>query len=66
MDFGAVVDGYHADMTRTVVLGAADDRFRQVYGTVLAAQQAAARGARMVGQDAELAARLEAADEPLL
>lgn len=59
MDFGAVVDGYHADMTRTVVLGAADDRFRQVYGTVLAAQQAAARGARvgMTGQAVDALAR---------
>ncbi len=41
MDFGAVVDGYRADMTRTVVLTRVDDTQRRVYDTVLAAQTAA-------------------------
>lgn len=41
IDFGAVYDGYHSDMTRTVCLGSADERQRHVYATVLAAQQAA-------------------------
>ena len=41
MDFGAVVDGYHSDMTRTVALGAVSDEQRTVYETVLQAQQAA-------------------------
>ncbi len=41
MDFGAIVDGYHSDMTRTVVIGKADADIRCVYETVLAAQQAA-------------------------
>lgn len=40
MDFGAVVDGYHSDMTRTVALGQVDDEQRRVYETVLAAQKA--------------------------
>ncbi len=40
MDFGAVVDGYHSDMTRTVALGAASDEQRRVYETVLTAQKA--------------------------
>ncbi len=40
MDFGAVVDGYHSDMTRTVVIGKADTEMRQLYDTVLAAQTA--------------------------
>jgi len=38
MDFGARLDDYCSDMTRTVVLGTADERQRQLYTTVLAAQ----------------------------
>ena len=41
MDFGAVVDGYHSDMTRTVAIGAVSEEQRLVYDTVLAAQRAA-------------------------
>ncbi len=41
MDFGALVDGYCSDMTRTVVLGKADDEMKRVYQTVLDAQSAA-------------------------
>lgn len=41
MDFGAVVDGYRADMTRTVAVGDVSDEMRAVYDTVLAAQTAA-------------------------
>jgi Xaa-Pro aminopeptidase len=40
-DFGAVVDGYHSDMTRTVCLGHADSYMEEVYHTVLDAQKAA-------------------------
>jgi len=40
MDFGAKVDGYCADMTRTVVIGSASDHQREVYGTVLEANLA--------------------------
>jgi len=40
-DFGAVVNGYHSDMTRTVVVGRADDEMRRIYNTVLKAQLAA-------------------------
>ena len=38
MDFGALVDGYHSDMTRTVAVGEASEKQRQVYNTVLEAQ----------------------------
>lgn len=41
MDFGAEVDGYRSDMTRTVVLGKADAEMKRLYETVLAAQLAA-------------------------
>ncbi len=40
MDFGAVVEGYRSDMTRTVALGAVSDEQRKVYDTVLKAQLA--------------------------
>lgn len=41
MDFGASVDGYLSDMTRTVVLGSADAEMKKLYNTVLTAQQEA-------------------------
>jgi Xaa-Pro aminopeptidase len=40
MDFGAVFEGYHADMTRTVAVGAVADWQRDVYELVARAQQA--------------------------
>ncbi len=39
MDFGAVVDGYASDMTRTVVLGTATEEMKRIYRTVLEAQR---------------------------
>ncbi len=41
MDFGAVYNGYHSDMTRTVAVGFATDKMQNVYDTVLKAQIAA-------------------------
>jgi Xaa-Pro aminopeptidase len=46
VDFGAVFDGYVSDCTRTVVLGAADARQREVYAAVLAAQGRALEAVR--------------------
>ena len=40
IDFGALVAGYHSDMTRTVVLGAAAAWQREIYAVVAAAQRA--------------------------
>lgn len=39
MDFGAVVDGYHSDMTRTVAVGEISSKQAEVYETVLTAQK---------------------------
>ena len=38
MDFGARIDGYCSDMTRTVVIGKADAEMKRLYDTVLRAQ----------------------------
>ncbi len=38
IDMGAKVDGYCADMTRTVCIGKPDDTFKRVYDIVLSAQ----------------------------
>jgi Xaa-Pro aminopeptidase len=59
MDFGALVDGYHSDMTRTLVLGEPADWQRELYDLV-AASQAAGRAALRVGvavRDVDDAAR---------
>jgi Xaa-Pro aminopeptidase len=48
MDFGALVDGYHSDMTRTVVLGTPSDWQRELYDLVASAQ-AAGRAAVLAG-----------------
>lgn len=40
LDFGAVVDGYHSDMTRTVCVGRPSDEMKKVYEIVLEAQLA--------------------------
>ena len=41
MDFGCVLDGYCSDMTRTVVIGRASERQKEIYNVVLSAQKAA-------------------------
>lgn len=46
MDFGALLAGYHADMTRTVAVGEISPEQRKVYDTVLEAHNAARRAAK--------------------
>jgi len=49
LDFGATVDGYVSDITRTVVVGKASSRQKKVYNTVLKAQLTAIRKIRSGG-----------------
>jgi Xaa-Pro aminopeptidase len=44
IDMGARLDGYCADITRTFVLGPADEQFRKIYRLVRQAQQQAEKG----------------------
>jgi Xaa-Pro aminopeptidase len=60
LDFGAQVDGYCADITRTVLVGArATERQQALYGLVHEAQRRARAGVRagMSGRDADALAR---------
>lgn len=47
IDMGAQVDGYNADMTRTITLGHATEKFNEIYNTVLKAQRAVEKKARV-------------------
>lgn len=46
MDFGALYNGYHADMTRTVVIGKASDKHKEIYNIVLESQLAGIKKAK--------------------
>jgi Xaa-Pro aminopeptidase len=64
LDFGALVDGYHSDMTRTLVLGPPADWQRELYDLV-ARSQAAGRAAVLPGtevSDVDRASRSVIAD----
>ncbi len=50
LDFGALVDGYHSDMTRTFVIGKPADWQRELYDLV-ATSQAAGRAALRIGAE---------------
>jgi Xaa-Pro aminopeptidase len=59
LDFGAQVDGYCADLTRTVVVGRADERQRTIYDLVRTAQGRALEHLRagMTGREGDALAR---------
>jgi len=60
LDFGAQVDGYCADLTRTMVVGSrADERQRTIYELVQSAQRRALEGLRpgMTGREGDALAR---------
>ena len=59
IDMGARINGYCSDITRTIVVGAADEQLDKVYNTVLDAQLNAIDAVRsgMTGHDADSLAR---------
>lgn len=59
IDMGALVDGYCADLTRTVWIGTATEQLERVFGVVLAALDAAELGIRagITGREADSLAR---------
>ena len=59
LDFGALFEGYHSDMTRTVAFGEPPAQLREVYEVVRQAQQTGvdAVKAGVSGQDPDKAAR---------
>ncbi|MCH7876439.1 MAG: aminopeptidase P family protein [Gemmatimonadetes bacterium] len=59
VDFGAQLDGYCADLSRTVVIGRPDERQRTIYDLVREAQRGALSAIRagMTGQEADALAR---------
>ena len=58
-DFGAMYNGYHSDMTRTVAIGYATDRMKEIYNIVLDAQNTSLKNARigMTGVEIDKIAR---------
>ena len=58
-DFGAVYEGYHSDMTRTIVMGTASELQRKLYASVLKAQKkgVAAVHAGMTGKELDAVCR---------
>lgn len=65
MDYGAVVDFYHSDMTRTVAVGEVSSKQIDVYETVLKAQLAGLDAVRagVTGKDVDAVSRKIIADK---
>lgn len=59
LDFGALVSGYHADMTRAVAIGEIDSELRRMFDAVLEAERAAvaALGPGVTGSSVDALAR---------
>lgn len=58
-DLGCKVDGYCSDLTRTVIVGSADERHREIYDLVLKAEEASLAAVRsgVTGLDLDQIAR---------
>jgi Xaa-Pro aminopeptidase len=58
IDMGVNLEGYMSDLTRTIVVGKPDDKFKEIYDIVLAAQLTAEEMARegMTGSEVHLIA----------
>jgi len=54
IDFGALLDGYHSDMTRTVAVGDIGDERRRMLGVVLESQDAGVQAVRAGATAAEV------------
>ncbi len=54
LDFGAVAEGYHSDMTRTVALGDPGSEIRELHQLVAAAQAAGIRAVRAGAAEREV------------
>ena len=67
MDFGAVCGGYHSDITRTISVGRADARQRELYDAVLTAQKRALAELRpsVTGVEVDRIARESLAEKEL-
>ncbi|HUC20541.1 MAG TPA: Xaa-Pro peptidase family protein [Candidatus Polarisedimenticolaceae bacterium] len=59
LDYGCVVNGYTSDMTRTIALGSASDKFKKIYDVVLNAQASGIKAARagISGVNLDMSAR---------
>jgi len=64
LDFGAMADGYHGDITRTVAVGEASDEAKRVYEVAYRAHQAGVAAVRpgATAHDVDAAARRVIAD----
>ncbi len=59
LDFGCVYNGYCSDMTRTIVLGRANDRQKEIYNIVLEAQKTSLKAVKpgITGAELDVIAR---------
>jgi Xaa-Pro aminopeptidase len=65
IDVGALVDGYHSDMTRTFLLGEVDPELRRMYDAVARVQEAGRAGIRagVTGESIDMLCRQAFGDD---
>lgn len=59
LDFGCIYEGYCSDMTRTIVVGKANDKQKEIYNIVLSANEAVLEAVRpgLTGVELDMVAR---------